>query len=84
MQSGTDYEKHRTEILAKLKKKYHEDEEFRAEVNLRNIKNYRKIMKDDAKANERREQQRIYMREYRQRRKEREALENNNTIKSSK
>lgn len=89
MKSGTYYEKHRIEILARLKQKYHEDAEFRAEVNLRNIKNYRKIMADENLANERREQQKLYMREYNKRRKEQkalaaaEALQNNNDLKQS-
>lgn len=86
MKSGTYYEKHRTEILERLKKKYHEDAEFRSEVNLRNIKNYRKIMADENLANERREQQKLYMREYNKKRKEqkaREALQNDNLKQSS-
>lgn len=83
MKSGTYYEKHRTEILERLKKKYHEDPEFRSEVNLRNIKNYRKIMADENLANERREQQKLYMREYNKKRKEQKALAAAETLQSN-
>ena len=46
MQEGTYYARNREKILARLKKKYREDADFRGDVNYRYIRNYRKIISD--------------------------------------